>query len=94
MLSAVSRSTLKSPSVFSPMPDHTRSGWEGLPELWAAPIWVEGTGTCAVRVPANLHGPWPSLDLRGKILCFQAVLPGRVQDGSQGMQLHVRAGDL
>lgn len=44
------------------------------------------------RVPANLPGPLPSLNLRAKIL--SAVLPGRVQDGSQGVQLHVRTGDL
>lgn len=33
-------------------------------------------------------------ELEDKNTFFSAVLPGRVEDGSQGMQLHVRAGDL
>lgn len=44
--------------------------------------------------PSKHARTFPLTELDGKNTLLSAVLPGRVQDGSQGMQLHVRAGDL
>lgn len=54
------------------------------------------------RKEGDLHCQGPSkparafafTELEGKNTLLSAVLPGRIQDGSQGMQLCVRTGDL
>lgn len=61
-------------------------------------LWVLLPG----RKEGDLHCQGPSrparafafIELEGKNTLLSAVLPGRGQDGSQGPQLHVRAGDL
>ena len=70
-------------------------------------VWLGGVTSAAGcsylgRKEGDLHCESPSkparalafIGLEGKNTLLSAVLPGRLQDGSQGMQLHVRAGDL
>lgn len=58
--------------------------------------------SCLGRKEGDLHCQGPSkparafafTELEGKNTLISSVLPGRVQDRSQGVQLHMRAGDL
>lgn len=61
--------------------------------LWAAPVWAERKGTYTVRVPSKPARAFAFTELEGKNTLISAVLPGRVQDRSQGLQFHVRARD-